>query len=741
LVSQAHAPDLTNHVTTNRTSSFRPHRTENKHSSKSVQKMFFKNKTTILLSGTVVVAATTTLGALSFINHAQQFKTETEATFAHRNELLKKFAALHRDQVTVMAQLVQKRFTAPDPADTNAATAIRTHGHQGWEVLPGISQAQGSFTGSAPLPLDAQVQREMRAALAMDVQIQTTRAFDTDVVWSYYLSAGSFLYLAPRIGFEEFHFSPALYQKRYWLEAAPQANPTRRMILAGPYQDGAGKGHVLTFASPVYAGDQFLGIVAEDVTTSTLDTLLKFGDAIGQSLLISENDRVISGDAYVKQGAHIHPPLSDKLIDWREDASGDLWLSSQIVKDELWLVHRVPLSEVYWAAAKETAGVWVSLLMFLLMFWMASARARMAQHLRKSEAMYRMITDNTDDVIWMVNLKDQRFAYVSPSVERLHGWKAEDLVGQPWQTMFDADASAALEGRLAANLQGVRDGDHDAAHATLALALPHKDGTRIPIEIAASILLDDDGQPRQILGVTRDMREHAKVDQLKSEFISTVSHELRTPLTSIRGALGLIAGGAVGELPAAVKPLIDIAHKNSERLIFLVNDILDMEKMAAGKMVFDLKPVELTPLLVQALESNRAYAEQFKVRYVLAADGAGIKLKVDTNRFLQVLANLLSNAAKFATTDTDVTISAERVQGRVRIAVKNTGPGIKPEFRERVFQKFSQGDSADNRSKGGTGLGLAITKTMVEKMGGTIGFDSEPDVATVFYCDFDEYLD
>lgn len=234
-----------------------------------------------------------------------------------------------------------------------------------------------------------------------------------------------------------------------------------------------------------------------------------------------------------------------------------------------------------------------------------------------------------------------------------------------------------------------------------------------------------------------------KANLAKSDFLATVSHELRTPLTSIRGALALIAGGVAGELPAAAKPLIDIAHKNSERLILLVNDILDMEKIEAGKMEFNASPVKLMPLLLQALDGNHAYAEQYKVAYVLesapANELSGAMVSVDSDRMMQVFTNLLSNAAKYSPAGGRVLVAVERIGRDIRVTVKDNGPGIPDEFRVRIFQKFAQADSSDSRKKGGTGLGLSIAKAIIEKMGGNIGFDSQPHVQTAFYVELPEW--
>lgn len=239
----------------------------------------------------------------------------------------------------------------------------------------------------------------------------------------------------------------------------------------------------------------------------------------------------------------------------------------------------------------------------------------------------------------------------------------------------------------------------------------------------------------EVLAILRDITGRKAADRLKNEFISTVSHELRTPLTSIRGSLGLIAGGVAGDLPAQAKQLVDIAYKNSERLVRLINDILDVEKIESGKMAFDLQPVDLMGLIGQALEANRAYAEQYGVHFALTAAAPGVQVMADSDRILQVMANLLSNAVKFSAHGDPVEVSAVRRGSRVHIAVVDHGPGITEEFRARIFEKFAQADASDTRKKGGTGLGLNISKAIIDKHGGDMGFESEKGHGATFYFD------
>ncbi len=254
------------------------------------------------------------------------------------------------------------------------------------------------------------------------------------------------------------------------------------------------------------------------------------------------------------------------------------------------------------------------------------------------------------------------------------------------------------------------------------------------IRAAGLFQRDESGIARRIIGVAWDITELKRVARMKSEFVSSVSHELRTPLTSIRGSLGLVVSGAVGELPAAVKELIDIACRNSERLSLLINDLLDIEKIESGKMRLDLQRHVLRPLIEQAIESNQGYAQHLSVHLQAQVDTDNAVV-VDANRFMQIMANLISNAVKFSNAGDTVEVMATDVGARVRIEVRDRGPGIPMEFRNRIFQRFSQADSSDTRMRGGSGLGLAITKTLVEKMHGEISFADRTGGGTIFFVE------
>ncbi len=243
--------------------------------------------------------------------------------------------------------------------------------------------------------------------------------------------------------------------------------------------------------------------------------------------------------------------------------------------------------------------------------------------------------------------------------------------------------------------------------------------------------------PEGIAVSCRDITDRKAVERLKNEFVSTVSHELRTPLTSIRGSLGLILGSEDENISGDTKDLLSIAYNNCERLVRLINDILDIEKIESGRMVFECRPLTLMPMVRQAMDANRAFADKYGVKVVMdeeaSAFTANAQVMADGDRLMQVLTNLLSNAIKFSPQGSNVSISCREQGEQMMIAVRDHGSGIPDEFRHRVFQKFAQADSSDTRQKGGTGLGLSIVKTIVEEMKGVIGFESEAGEGTVFY--------
>jgi PAS domain S-box-containing protein len=255
------------------------------------------------------------------------------------------------------------------------------------------------------------------------------------------------------------------------------------------------------------------------------------------------------------------------------------------------------------------------------------------------------------------------------------------------------------------------------------LAMPEatfwcSDGSSFPVEFSTTPMLDEGGNLLGAVMTFRDVTERQAIDRMKSEFVSTVSHELRTPLTSIRGALGLLSSGLLGTVADKGQRMLEIAVSNTDRLVRLINDILDLERMSSGKTELSRGHVDARAVMVQALESVLSMADQAGVK--LAIEPASGDLLGDTDRIVQTLTNLLGNAIKFSPAGTTVTVSGAPNGAEFVFCVSDQGRGIPEEKRSEIFERFRQVDASDSRDKGGSGLGLAICQSIVEAHGGRI---------------------
>jgi PAS domain S-box-containing protein len=250
-------------------------------------------------------------------------------------------------------------------------------------------------------------------------------------------------------------------------------------------------------------------------------------------------------------------------------------------------------------------------------------------------------------------------------------------------------------------------------------------------EVKLQLIRPVDGPPH-FLSIGRDISERRAFEKSKDEFISTISHELRTPVTSIKGALGLVLSGATGELCDKTHSMLDIAHRNSDRLTLIINDILDLEKIAAGKMEFNIEPVNIAEIINDAIAANKAYAERLNVSFVGIGLGKQTECFCDSDRVFQIMNNLLSNAAKFSKDDGEVAVTLSSGDDTICVSVEDFGKGIPKEAQSSIFDRFTQADSSDHREKSGTGLGLSIVKALVERQGGKIYFTSEIDKGSKF---------
>ena len=362
---------------------------------------------------------------------------------------------------------------------------------------------------------------------------------------------------------------------------------------------------------------------------------------------------------------------------------------------------------------------------------MTEIAARQAETEISSEKRYENLVNSVEGVVWEARAPGMEFTVVSRQSETLLGYPAARWHDAGfWKTIIHAEDRERAEAAFAERPAKGRPFEVEYRVQTAG-------GRTVWVRNAVTVVAEN-GRPTVLRGVLSDVTEKKRVESMKNEFISTVSHELRTPLTSIRGSLGLIAGGVSGAIPPKAKAMLDIACKNSERLVNLVNDILDISKIESGKMVYKLKTLDVSSLVTKTLEANRTYGQTFGVTFELEDRAKGALIVADEDRLTQVVTNLISNASKFSPKGAVVRVGVERTAAGLRVAIADRGRGMPEEFKARVFQKFAQADSSDGRQGQGTGLGLSICKAMTEQMGGKISFTSELGQGTTFWLDFPE---
>lgn len=344
-----------------------------------------------------------------------------------------------------------------------------------------------------------------------------------------------------------------------------------------------------------------------------------------------------------------------------------------------------------------------------------------------SEEKIRSVLDNVVDGIITIDECGIIDSY-NPACERIFGYSAEEAIGKNVTLLMPDEYVNVHKTQLA---RYVATGVAHVIGKTAELSALRRDGTVFPIEISISELSSNN--QRRFSGIVRDISERKQIEILKDEFISTVNHEIRTPLTAIQGSLGLLRHRTCGDLDDKAAKLLNMSYENCENLAHLINDILDIEKMVAGKMEYDIEEADLGSVVAQSVEQQFAYAEKYGVKFVLHTAPETIFVRIDRNRFNQALVNLLSNAAKFSPEGARVEIMMSIRDGsHVRVSVRDYGPGIPKDFHDKVFEKFAQADSSATRAKGGSGLGLSITKTIIEALDGSVEFETEPGKGTTF---------
>jgi PAS domain S-box-containing protein len=317
---------------------------------------------------------------------------------------------------------------------------------------------------------------------------------------------------------------------------------------------------------------------------------------------------------------------------------------------------------------------------------------------------------------------------MNPAAENLFGYAAPELMGRSWITMV-------LGPEERERTQGWWSGFVAAGKPVTMIAEQclRRDGLELACEWTLTPLSDEESRVNSIVLQGRDITQQRAAERVRGEFTSTLSHELRTPLTSILGSLQLLRSGALGDMDKDQGELVEVAERNGQRLLDLINEVLDIEKIESGRLTLVPEPMALDSLLNESVRLNQGYADRFRANLALHGEVPGVIVRADRKRLMQVMTNLLSNAAKFSPPNGAVDVNVTLREAIVRVEVGDRGPGIPEAFRPKIFGRFAQADSADSRIKGGTGLGLAISKRLVELMQGRIGFEDRPGGGTVFF--------
>ncbi|WP_190713829.1 PAS domain S-box protein [Oscillatoria sp. FACHB-1406] len=358
-------------------------------------------------------------------------------------------------------------------------------------------------------------------------------------------------------------------------------------------------------------------------------------------------------------------------------------------------------------------------------------RLQAEQELRQSEAKFRSLSDCSPVGIFMTDIQGLR-VYTNRCYQQICDCTFEEALGEGWiQLVHPEDREPVITNwsKAVSQKQGFSD----------EVRYVHKDGIIRFCRVQLAPILSVSGELIGYVSTVEDVTESKVIEKMKSEFISVVSHELRTPLASIRGSLGLLAAGVFKNKPETAQQMLDIAIHDTERLVRLVNDILDLERLQSHKVNLNQQWCDATTLLEQTVETVRPLAVQGQIS--LSVESKSVRVWADSDRIIQTLVNLVSNAIKFSPPQTTVTLSIQDRADWVLFQVQDRGRGIPADKLESIFERFQQVDASDSRQKGGTGLGLAICKSIVRQHGGKIWVESVLGQGSDFYFTLPKLLD
>ncbi|MDP1881128.1 MAG: ATP-binding protein [Parachlamydiaceae bacterium] len=347
-----------------------------------------------------------------------------------------------------------------------------------------------------------------------------------------------------------------------------------------------------------------------------------------------------------------------------------------------------------------------------------------------NSAQYAIISVNKQGVITSFN----------PSAEKILGYQASEVINKTTPAIFHDPQemesrafalSKFLKKKISPGFevftlladQGVQD-THEWTYIK-------KDGSRFPVQLSITSVNNSEGENLGYVGIAHDITERKELDRMKNELIGITSYELRSPIASIKGALDLLLLKEFG-LPENALKIVNVVQKNCNRLVHLTEDIIDLQKMEAGKMKFNIKKMNVSDFLSHVIELNQSFAQKAQVSLMCQAVPKELSIDADEDRLIQVMNNLLSNAIKYSPEKGQVEISAKIVGNKIHFEVKDQGPGISKEFQSKIFQKFARDTSAANAQKKGMGLGLNIAKSIIERHKGNMSFQSNSQ-GTIFW--------
>ncbi len=439
----------------------------------------------------------------------------------------------------------------------------------------------------------------------------------------------------------------------------------------------------------------------------------------------SENLLTKVNDLMLAQTGHTRADLIGKPVSTLYDADGLKLAQSireELVQGRTWQgvtpLRRVDGRTVYTQTTVmplfDSQGAWSGSI---------SVRTDVTQHHKLMEERDTALTlHELRDDVWIVDETSLQFRYMNRTAMSRLGWRDGDYGDR---SLMDL----ALEHNAAAIL----DVCAELRRSSAVTAQQELEVLGSAFEVTVK-LLRDEGVEGRFLILLADVSDRRAQEQVKADFVSMVSHELRSPLTSIKGSMGLLLSGAAGELPSKATNLLEISHRNADRLVLIINDILDLEKITTGRMDFNLSTVKLGELVGEAISASAMAVKGFGQRLETANIKPDLRITTDPNRVIQVLTNLISNASKFSGPNGVIEVKCEDLGAAgVRVSVRDEGVGIPVEEQHKIFKRFADLSNSDRSSKGGTGLGLSICMAIVESLGGRIGFESTPGAGTTFH--------